>query len=74
MPLPQQTERRGAFTVREFCEWARIGHSKFYDLVKSGELPVVKIGGKTLVRVSDGQALLDKNVRSFAQDIEAAWR
>jgi excisionase family DNA binding protein len=69
---PRDTGRRGAFTVREFCEWARIGHSKFYDLVKSGELPVVKIGGKTLIRVSDGQALLDKNVRSSAQEIEAA--
>jgi len=36
------------------------------------ERPVVKIGGKTLVHVSDGQALLDRNVRGFAQDIEAA--
>jgi excisionase family DNA binding protein len=64
LPQAQDTRCRGAFTVREFCDWARIGHSKFYGLVKSGELPIVKIGGKTLIRVSDGKALLDKNVRA----------
>jgi hypothetical protein len=62
LPQPHNAGRRDAFTVRELCEWAWIGHSKFDELVNSGELHVVKIGGKTLVRASDGQALLDKHI------------
>jgi len=54
---------RGAFTVPEYCAWSRIGRTKIYELIGTGELPVVKVGKKTLIRASDGQALLDKLVR-----------
>ena len=54
---------RGALTVAEYCAWSRIGRTKVYELINSGLLPVVKVGTKTLIRVSDGQALLDTLVK-----------
>jgi excisionase family DNA binding protein len=58
--------QRGAFTVAEFSAWSRIGRTKLYELIADGELPIVKIGRKTLIRFSDGQGLLDKLVKSHA--------
>ncbi len=58
---------RGAFTIPEFCAWARIGRTKVYELIAAGELPIVKIGKKTLIRFHDGQALLDKFVTPDAR-------
>ncbi len=46
-------ENRGALTVDEFCGWASIGRSKFYQEVKSGNLTVRKIGRKSVVTMSD---------------------
>ncbi len=64
-------DNRGAFTIPEFCAWSRIGRTKVYELITAGELPVVKIGKKTLIRFKDGQALLDKFV---ARDAGASPR
>ena len=55
---------RGAFTIPEFCAWSRIGRTKVYELIAAGDLPIVKIGKKTLIRFSDGRALLDKFITS----------
>ena len=57
---------RGAFTIPEFCAWSRIGRTKVYELIAAGELPIVKIGKRTLIRCSDGRALLEKFVTSEA--------
>jgi excisionase family DNA binding protein len=54
---------RGAFTVPEYCAWSRIGRTKVYELIADGTLPIVKVGKKTLIRVSDGQMLLNKLVK-----------
>jgi excisionase family DNA binding protein len=40
-------------TINECCRMASIGRTKFYELVASGEIPVRKIGKKTLVAVAD---------------------
>lgn len=41
------------FTIPQCCRMAAIGRTKFYELVSSGEIPVRKIGKKTLVAASD---------------------
>lgn len=46
------------YTVTEALEILRIGRSLFYALVKSGEIRVTKIAGKTLVKASDLDAFL----------------
>ena len=41
------------FTVAQCCRMAAIGRTKFYELVATGEIPIRKIGKKTLVVASD---------------------
>jgi excisionase family DNA binding protein len=43
----------GALTVREFCDRYRLGHSKVYDMIGSGELRAVKVGSRTLLLAKD---------------------
>jgi excisionase family DNA binding protein len=48
----------GARGVPEFCEWAGIGRTKAYEEIRSGRLPVVKVGRRTLIRISDAEVWL----------------
>jgi excisionase family DNA binding protein len=57
-------DERYAFTVHDFCRWSGIGRSKTYDLIAAGELPILKVGTKTLIRVDDAKAFLDGRVGS----------
>jgi excisionase family DNA binding protein len=41
------------YTVAQCCRMAAIGRTKFYELVASGEIPVRKVGKRTLVAASD---------------------
>ncbi len=40
-------------TIAQCCDMAAIGRTKFYELVASGEIPVRKIGRRTLVAAAD---------------------
>jgi excisionase family DNA binding protein len=40
-------------TIPECCRLAAIGRAKFYELIANGEIPIRKIGRKTLVAASD---------------------
>jgi excisionase family DNA binding protein len=40
------------FTIAQCCRMTAIGCSKFYQLIATGEIPVRKIGKKTLVAAS----------------------
>src|SRR5262245_34118498 len=40
-------------TVPECCRLAAIGRTKFYELVATGEIPIRKVGRKTVVAASD---------------------
>ena len=35
-----------------------VSRSKFYELLKDGELPLIKIGSRSLVRIADIENLL----------------
>lgn len=52
-------ENRGALTVDEFCGWASIGRSKFYQEVKAGRITLRKVGRKTVVTMSDAVSWLN---------------
>jgi hypothetical protein len=52
-------ESRGALTVDEFCGWASIGRSKFYQEVADGRIRLRKVGRKSVVTVPDARAWLD---------------
>ena len=61
---------RAAITVKEFCAWAGISRSTFYNLVAAHELKVRKIGNRTVVLCSDAvvwlQALPETRAEQFA--------
>jgi len=54
------------YTVNEATEALGIGRTTIYELIKGGELAVVKIGSRTIIRRKDLDALLDRNTRRLA--------
>lgn len=48
-----------AYTVPEFLSVYGIGRTKFYDLVKKGQLPIKKVGKRSLVIKADADAWLN---------------
>jgi excisionase family DNA binding protein len=41
------------YTISQCCRLAAIGRTKFYELIANGEIPVRKVGKKTLVSAAD---------------------
>ncbi len=50
---------RGAFSVREFCQWAGIGRTAFYEELKSGRLCAKKFGKRTLIPIPEARRWLE---------------
>ena len=48
------------YTINQCCRLAAIGRTKFYELVGSGEIPVRKVGKKTLVAATDLKRWADR--------------
>jgi hypothetical protein len=49
-----------AYTVSEVLTMGLFGRSKLYELVKRGDLKLVKLDRRSLIYASDLAALLDK--------------
>jgi excisionase family DNA binding protein len=49
---------RRALTLFDFCDCYSIGRSTAYNMIRRGELPSIRIGGRRLIRVDDAEALL----------------
>ena len=41
------------YTISQCCRLAAIGRTKFYEMVANGEIPIRKVGTKTLVAAAD---------------------
>ena len=50
---------RGALSINQFCEWASIQRTKYYELVKSKEITPRRIGGKPVILMKDAEAWLN---------------
>jgi excisionase family DNA binding protein len=48
------------YTINQCCRLAAIGRTKFYELVAVGEIPVRKVGKKTLVAAVDLKRWADR--------------
>lgn len=46
--------------IADACRITGIGRSKFYELIKAGEIEVIKVGTMTLVSMSGIHALLER--------------
>lgn len=55
-----------AMTVNETANYLRVSRANLYKLFKSGDLKPAKIGGRTLVRRIDADALLERAVNGAA--------
>jgi excisionase family DNA binding protein len=58
-PSETSVPPRLAYSVRDACTALSVGKTKIFAMIKAGELPVVRIGGRTLVPASSLQALLE---------------
>lgn len=46
-------------TIEEFRAWSRLGRTKIYELLASGELKAIKVGRRTLISGEAAQAWFD---------------
>jgi excisionase family DNA binding protein len=53
-----------AYTIPEAVAVSGLGRTTIYELIKDGELPVVKVGARSLVRRQDLEAMLERKLRS----------
>jgi excisionase family DNA binding protein len=51
-------DERRAYRVKEFCHLYGVSHAHVYKLARTGRLRMVKVGGRTLIRREDAEALL----------------
>lgn len=56
--IQTDTNRKLAYRVNEACAALGIGRTSLYELVKTGELKVIKIAGRTLVPRTELERLL----------------
>lgn len=54
-----QTTPPALMTVEEFRSWSRMGRTRIYELLGSGELKAIKIGRRTLIPSEAAQAWLE---------------
>jgi len=54
--------RKIAYTIDQATEVSSIGRSKLYKFIKSGELPTVKVGRRTLIEHKSLETLLRRHV------------
>lgn len=58
---------RIAYSIAEAAHVAGIGRTKLYELINDGELPLIKVGSRSLIRRAELEAMLDRNtIRSMA--------
>ena len=50
---------RGALSINQFCEWASIQRTKYYELVAAKEITPRRIGGKPVILMKDAEAWLN---------------
>jgi len=55
---------RANWRVNDFLTWFAIGRSKFYELVNSGEIKVVKCGSTTLIPHREALAFQERLERN----------
>lgn len=58
--------------IADACRITGIGRSKFYELIKAGEIEAIKVGAITLVPMSGIQALLARGRPGDAEPAQAS--
>jgi excisionase family DNA binding protein len=53
-----------AYTIPEAVGASGLGRTTLYELIKCGELPIAKVGARTVIRRQDLEAMLERKLRS----------
>lgn len=48
-------------SIRETCDALRLGRTSIFNFIKEGRLETVKLGRRTLVKISSVEALIGDN-------------
>ncbi|MBV1701714.1 MAG: helix-turn-helix domain-containing protein [Hyphomicrobiales bacterium] len=59
----QQSETPIAYQVGQFCHLLGISRTTFYELLKSGKIKAMKLGGRTLIPRAEAERLARGEVR-----------
>jgi excisionase family DNA binding protein len=54
----EEHEKRLAYRVGPFCRSIGIGRTKFYQLIASGKIRTIVVGGRRLVPADEAQRLV----------------
>ncbi len=57
----ESTFKQEWYTVDELQRWLKLGRSKTYELIQSGEIPSYRIGRILRIRRQDVEAWLEQN-------------
>lgn len=52
-------EHPRVYSIKETCERTKLGKTRVYQLVRAGNLRIVKVGRRTLVQAESIEALLE---------------
>lgn len=52
-----------AYTIPEAVAASGLGRTTIYELIKRRELPIVKVGSRSLIRRQDLEAMLERKLR-----------
>lgn len=63
--MTDQDARLGS-TVDRACERLDIGRSMFYELIKAGEIRVIKIGTRTIVPECELEGFIERRLKEAA--------
>lgn len=63
-PKRTSVSEKLAYTIPEAVSATGLGRTTIYELIKRGELPLVKVGSRSLVRRQDLEAMLERKLTS----------
>lgn len=61
-------------SISEVADYFRSSRGHVYNLLRRGELLSVKVGGRTLIRRADVDALIERSTASFQENRSEARR
>jgi excisionase family DNA binding protein len=59
-----------AYTIPEAVVASGLGRTTIYELIKRGEIPLLKVGSRSLIRCQDLAAFLDRKLVRGHEDPE----
>lgn len=56
--LPRESADRLALSIKQACDCSSLGRTTLYKLIKSEQIPIRKVGGRTIILPDEFEAAL----------------